>query len=226
MRQGSIGILLLLIATEGVAQSQISGGLLPELTISRTFGQDWKASLQLESMQALYSGNTEDGSSSSYEYIRTDFTTMVSRRMNPNVSVAAGYMARATESRWVQRTIQQISWVQRQAAFRIGQRIRTDQTYADGTNPIYRARYRLALDIPLQGLSLDVGEFYLIPSYEQLGVERSSEWDGESRLLARIGKLINEDLKLELGLDHRFDGYVQGEQGHRTWLMMNAFLTH
>jgi len=44
--------------------------------------------------------------------------------------------------------------------------------------------------------------------------------------LARIGKLINEDLKLELGLDHRFDGYVQGEQGHRTWLMMNAFLTH
>lgn len=205
------------------AQTEQSLGLLPQVTMSRSINEQWSVALQLESMQRTHQA-VEDGLSSDYLYIRTDITPILSYRMSSGESLAIGYMHRFVNGKDVHRTLQQYAWVQPKEGYRIAHRLRSDQTLRKGASPIIRMRYRISFDIPLEGMSQNTGEFYLVPAMEQLIIGQSDILDGETRFLLRLGRTLSVKTKVEIGLDHRFDGYLVEEERHRSWLILALFL--
>jgi hypothetical protein len=88
---------------------------------------------------------------------------------------------------------------------RFGHRFRSEQRFYDEFTA-FRFRYRLALDIPLQGLKLDVGETYLVVTNEGLLTSaKIHKPEIEYRISPSIGILLSEDLNLEFGVELRLD---------------------
>jgi hypothetical protein len=105
------------------------------------------------------------------------------------------------------RLTQQFNTTKRPQAVRFGHRFRTEERiFKDFT--IFRTRYRFAVDLPLNGARLDVGEAYFIASLEgllSLGTQQKPEID--QRTTAHIGYLFSEALKLQLGLEYRLEAF-------------------
>jgi hypothetical protein len=88
---------------------------------------------------------------------------------------------------------------------RFGHRFRSEQRFYDEFTA-FRFRYRLALDIPLQGLKLDVGETYLVVTNEGLLTStKIHKPEIEYRISPSLGVLLSEDLNLEFGVELRLD---------------------
>lgn len=88
---------------------------------------------------------------------------------------------------------------------RLGHRFRSEQRFFDEFTE-FRFRYRLALDIPLQGLKLDEGETYFIVTNEGLLTSsKINEPEIEYRLSPSIGILLTDDLNIEFGIELRLD---------------------
>lgn len=88
---------------------------------------------------------------------------------------------------------------------RFGHRFRSEQRFYDYYTA-FRFRYRLALDLPLQGLKLDVGETYLVIANETLLTSsKISKPELDYRLSPSLGLLLSEDLNLEFGVELRLD---------------------
>ncbi|GGI56014.1 DUF2490 domain-containing protein [Winogradskyella haliclonae] len=103
------------------------------------------------------------------------------------------------------RLTQQFNYTKKNQALRFGHRIRFEQRIFDQLT-VLRSRYRFALDVPLNGEKLDIGESYLVASMEALlskNVKIKPELD--HRTTAQIGWLINETSKIQLGLEYRFE---------------------
>ncbi|NRA93166.1 MAG: DUF2490 domain-containing protein [Psychroserpens sp.] len=88
-------------------------------------------------------------------------------------------------------------------ALRFGHRLRSEQRFFDDFTA-FRFRYRLALDLPLQGLKLDVGETYLILTNEALLTSANViKPEIGYRAASSLGILLSETLNLEFGLELR-----------------------
>lgn len=87
--------------------------------------------------------------------------------------------------------------------FRFGHRFRAEQRFYD-SKTVHRFRYRLALDLPLNGEKLNVGEPYLIGSTELLwSLAKPDSPSIDNRFTKQIGWLINDKTKLQFGLEYR-----------------------
>lgn len=92
---------------------------------------------------------------------------------------------------------------------RYGHRIRSEQRIFN-QKTIYRFRYRFALDTPLNGEQLDLGEAYVLASIESLiSLSRSSKPQYDQRFNANIGWLIFTNTKLQTGFEYRFEDYTK-----------------
>ena len=90
---------------------------------------------------------------------------------------------------------------------RFGHRFRFEQRLLSELT-ILRSRYRFALDFPLSGEKLDVGESYLIMSMEALLSQSSAiKPELDHRTTANIGWVISKKSKIQLGLDYRFEAF-------------------
>lgn len=88
---------------------------------------------------------------------------------------------------------------------RFGHRIRSEQRFYDNYTA-FRFRYRLALDLPLQGLKLDVGETYLVLTNEALLTSaKINKPELEYRISPSFGVLLSKDLNFEFGVELRLD---------------------
>ncbi len=88
---------------------------------------------------------------------------------------------------------------------RFGHRFRSEQRFYN-TFTAFRFRYRLALDLPLQGLKLDVGETYLVITNEGLLTSsKVHQPEIEYRISPSFGILLSEQLNLEFGIELRLD---------------------
>ncbi|WP_047549988.1 DUF2490 domain-containing protein [Psychroserpens sp. Hel_I_66] len=91
------------------------------------------------------------------------------------------------------------------STLRFGHRFRTEQRFYE-TFTAFRFRYRLALDFPLQGLKLDVGETYFVISNEALLTNSSiNKPEIDYRLSPSLGLQLTEKLTLEFGLELRLE---------------------
>ena len=90
---------------------------------------------------------------------------------------------------------------------RFGQRIRSEQRIFENET-IFRQRYRFAIDFPLNGEKLDIGEAYFVGALEGLlSLSKFSKPEIDQRTTAQIGWQISENLKLQTGLEYRFEAF-------------------
>lgn len=103
------------------------------------------------------------------------------------------------------RTTQQFNYNKKKQNIRYGHRFRAEQRFLE-TKTIFRQRYRFALDLPLNGKKLDVGEAYLVGALESLlSLSKVDTPEIDQRTTFLIGFQINEKIKLETGLEYRLE---------------------
>ena len=90
---------------------------------------------------------------------------------------------------------------------RLGHRLRADQRlYKDET--VYRFRYRIAVDMPLNGLKLDNNEFYVVISSEALSsFSTQAKPEIDQRFLLGLGYQLFNNAKFQCDLEYRFENY-------------------
>lgn len=202
------------------AQS-FQGGLVPEIVFRYKWTDKIQHITKVESMHEFYQNKPQMWN---YVYDQTDIQTFVQFRLNPFWKVAGGYQYRlegAGEN--THRAIQQSAFVQKRTGFRFGHRWRTDQSFYPSDATKWRIRYRLSAEIPLQGQSLDTGEYFLVLSGEPIYALQEGLHDLESRLSSSLGYFANRNNNLEIGLDYRLENLLGSNIHHKLWLKFGWF---
>lgn len=121
------------------------------------------------------------------------------------------------------RIIQQFKYTKQNMAVRFAHTMRFEQRILEELT-IYRSRYQFGLDAPLVGEKLDVGESYLVGSMEAL-LSQSDKIKPEidHRTTVQIGWLLSERLKIQVGLEYRFEAFNL-ETEEKLFLLTGAVL--
>jgi hypothetical protein len=202
-----------------------SGGLTPEITLSRRLAEDFQLTGKIESQHSTVNDKLPGGIDWQYRYESTDLQLFAARSLHPLWKVAGGYQYQiSASSANNHRTIQQLSYLQRLEGYRLGHRLRTDQTFYPSAANKYRLRYRLSGELPLQGFMVDPGEYYLVLSNELLVGWQGQARDLENRFALAMGWYLNRAHQLEAGFDYRTDGYLHRIIHHRLWLTLGWYL--
>jgi hypothetical protein len=206
------------------AQNTYQFGALPSLNLNRKLKKDWSINTKIESRQLLQSGEFNGNADKVYKYVLTDFSLISAKKVGLNSRIAGGYLIRFREGKLVHRFIQQYIIVQRLNAFRLAHRFLGDQTFSTNEKPEFRFRYRITSEIPLNGESVDSGEFYLKINNEYLNSFQDADYDLEIRLVPLLGYDINDNIKIELGLDYRVNSFLNNNTRHSFWTSLNFFV--
>jgi hypothetical protein len=213
-----LGLLILLLSSSLAAQNR--AGILPQINLNISLPGDWRGNAKLESRQ-IFHETDEPG----YRYERTDLAFMITRKTAAGPSWGAGYMVRLQDGVFIHRTTQQYSAVSKYSTFRLGHRLVADQTFRPEQPVEYRFRYRASSDFPLQGQSVDPGEFYLKVSNEYLGSFEGPDFDLEIRGLGALGFNLTDNNKFELGLDYRVNAFLTSPARHNFWGYLGWFVS-
>ncbi|MFB9055436.1 DUF2490 domain-containing protein [Mariniflexile ostreae] len=90
---------------------------------------------------------------------------------------------------------------------RLRHRFRAEQRMLD-SETIFRQRYRFAIDFPLKGRRLSIGEPYMFNSVEGLwSLNQGSKPEIDSRTTTQIGWQLSEVLKIQTGLEYRLEAF-------------------
>lgn len=201
----------------GNAQSSYQYGVMPSVNLQKNFPKQWKSVFKVESRQSFYKQSLK------YDYLLTDISLVVTKRIATNITVGGGYLLRAENDDFYSRAIQQISLSKNYSVLRMAHRLMTDQTFEGEGNTEFRLRYRLSTEIPLQGQSLDIKEFYLKFNNEYLNSWQRNDYDMEIRLVALLGYSLSPVNDLEIGIDYRLDSFISDNSRNRIWLSINYF---
>ena len=204
------------------SQSNYRSGLLPSLNLNKGIAKDWQLNFKIESRQLLKERSL--GNITHYHYLHTDFAFVVSNKVGFNSKIGGGYLSRLKDNTFIHRLIQQYTYVEKYASFRLAHRFSTDQTFVQGAPTEYRVRYRATFEIPLNGKSIDPKEFYLKLNNEYLNAFEAREYDLEIRFSPLLGLKLNEGNKLELGLDYRLDSFLENQTKNHFWTSINWYL--
>jgi hypothetical protein len=162
-------------------------------------------------------------------YERTDLSFMVSHKLNLNSKLAVGYMIRHLPNNFVHRFTQQFSFVRKYQGFLLSHRIRFEQEGVNMKSLNYRIRWRVSNLLALQGQSLDPKEWYLRTNLELLA--RSTKHllhtplQYELRIIPMLGYQINNNNKLELGIDYRHSRIPGRPQRNDFWIAINWYFS-
>lgn len=97
--------------------------------------------------------------------------------------------------------------------FRWGHRVRFEQRFYE-SETVFRTRYRIALDFPLQGATLNIYEFYAVITTESLySLSAKGAPDLDQRLTFGLGYQLTEALKLQIGAEYHYENYLNGANG-------------
>ncbi|NUQ23412.1 MAG: DUF2490 domain-containing protein [Saprospiraceae bacterium] len=209
---------------KNAAQSGYRIGLLPAVNINKPIGRGWAVNFKYELRQFVAEGDYSASPESAFEYDLSDFIFIASKKVGLNNTIAGGYLFRLRGATVTHRTIQQFTIVRKLNAFRLAHRISTDQTF-EPDNPVeYRLRYRLTTELPLNGESVDPGEWYVKISNEYLNSLQENSYDLEVRLIPLLGYEFNDNNKLEFGPDYRISSFLENSPRSVYWLSVNWFV--
>lgn len=218
-------LIFALITQFGIAQTRTYSGFFPEAQLTFSPVKKLKLTTKVESQHGLLSRDESANNEWKYYHDRTDFQGFAGTSINPFTSVDVGY-----QYRWdgggenSHRSIQQIGYVQPKSGFRLGHRFRTDQTFSPTEKPEFRARYRIAFDIPLDGQKVDPGEYYFVASNEPIFGLQDGIFKIENRLVGSLGYYFGPKQKLEAGIDYRTDDFLEGGLRQRIWLKVGWYV--
>lgn len=203
----------------GLAQAQTTwrAGLMPQVNVNLPLAEGWRLNTKLEVRPAITRGEV-GGARGPFEFRLADVSALAATRLATGQKLAVGYLLRFTPDGWLHRSMQQFSVVTPLSGLRLAHRVAADQTLGVDRPGIYRGRYRLSAEIPLNGTRADSGEPYVKIQQENLLILQDGAWDGEVRLVPVLGYHATEASRLELGLDWRYGQWVQSD-GRYTWFV-------
>ena len=216
-------LILLLTVSFSFGQSEYQFGLLPSFNLNKSLPNDFKLNFELELRQQLERGVFGVSGVEGYDYILTDLTFVGAKRVGVNTSLATGYLFRIRGEDIIHRSIQQFIYTKKLPSFKLSHRVVADQTYQIDQNPIFRFRYRLATEFPLNGQSVDPGEFYLKVNNEYLNIFDSGDYDLEVRATPFLGYTLTANQKFEFGLDYRISSFLDGPSSQDFWIAINWY---
>lgn len=154
-----------------------------------------------------------------------DFVHFSTFKLNINHAISLGIQYRNRELFHMGteeiRFTQQFNYKKQKLGVRYGHRFRSEQRILNNFT-IYRQRYRFAVDFPLNGEKLDIGEAYFVGSLEALlSLSKANAPETDHRTTLQIGWQLNQVLKLQTGLEHRMETYNIKTQ-HRLFMLTSA----
>ena len=204
------------------SQSDFEGLGETSFAINTDINNNYKVNFAIRSRYYLYQ---EDNFS--FENRQLDFVHFSTLNLDYNHSVSFGIQYRIRESidggSNELRLTQQFNYTKKNEALRFGHRIRFEQRILEDLT-ILRSRYRFALDFPLNGEKLDIGEAYFVGSIEALlSNSKNEQPELDHRTTTQFGWLVSEKLKLQFGMEYRFEAFnLSSDQ--KLFLLTSAIL--
>ncbi len=214
----------LLFTQNAVGQSTYQLGLLPSLNINKKFKNDWSINAKIESRQRIEQGDFNGNVAKDFKYLLTDLSFIAAKKVGLNSRIAGGYLIRLTDDKPIHRLIQQFTAIQNTNSLRLSHRLACDQTFSAIERPLFRVRYRLSSEIPLNGQSVDPNEFYLKANLELLNSFQQANYDLEFRVVPLLGYEITGNNKIEIGIDYRVNTFLNNYSKQSFWINLNWFV--
>jgi hypothetical protein len=199
------------------SQQTYQFGALPNFNLHHQLSSAWSIDYKLEHRQGFSRGVIKDDNKLNYISIFTDNSIYLFHKLDQNIKLGGGYMARFHEGKLIHRSLQVLNLNQKLAFGKLNHQFIMDQTFFQDQVPFYRWRYRIGLVLPLKNAS----KFYFKISNEYSYWIRMEQSEMEIRLIPMLGHQINANNKLEWGIDYRAFGFIQGYTDHRFWLAVN-----
>lgn len=204
----SWGLVLFLFSYVAQGQDNLTGYWQPQIGVNYKVSNNYSHNFSLAKRTfILRDSDTE------FTIRQLDLAHFSNLRIRGNQSVGIGIQYRfrglfddTAENEL--RLIQQYNITKSNGGLRFGNRFRSEQRITNSLT-IHRFRYRFALDFPLQGQSLDIGETYLVLSTESLlSVAKASLPEYDQRITANLGWVLDEKTKLQVGTEYRAENYT------------------
>jgi len=228
MKKWFISITFLLFFYNASSQEKVFyGGFFPEMAISHSYPNKLQTTFKVESSHIQFDDSQGETMQWKYIHYRTDLQGFIGIKFNPFWKASIGYQYRIEgDGPDSHRAIQQVGFIQNSPRIRFSHRLRLDQTFSTGDEDHeYRIRYRFASEIPLDGQTLNPGEFYLLLSNEIIFGTQSGESEIENRLVGSLGYYFDKKAKLEGGLDWRTDKFIAEGFRNRLWFKVGCYLS-
>ena len=217
----ALAVISLFYCYLGCSQTTSSLGLLPTFNINKSISARVKINLKTESRIGR-SSNLNEAEQNDIQWLLTDVALLSSLKLGAGQFLAAGYLIRFKENRFIHRLIQQVTWVNQYSSFRLAHRLVGDQTLDRSTT--FRLRYRIGAEIPFNGLSADAREFYLKMNNEYLNALEKGFYELEIRIIPVLGYSINDTNRIEWGLDYRWGDAFSNRASNQLWINLNWYM--
>jgi len=203
-----------------LAQENLTGYWQPQVAFNYDVATNYSHNFSLAKRTYIFLEET-----STFEVRQLDLAHFSNLKIAGNQSVGLGIQYRfrnlfEKDALNELRITQQYNMTHTSGKLRFGHRLRSEQRI---TAPItlHRFRYRFALDMPLQGEELNVGETYLVATTESLlSAARGNTPEYDQRVTLFYGWLLDKGAKLQLGTEFRSENYTQ-DTGYVFFLLTN-----
>lgn len=206
------------------AQATYQIGLLPTVNLNHGWQDRWSVNYKVETRQLFRQGTFGGESVGGPTHLLTDQSVILGRKVGLHGRLAAGFLYRLQEGANAYRFTQQYSVTQPLSGYRLAHRVVSDQTLSDDEPTVFRLRYRAVAEVPLNGRSADTKEFYFKGGAEILQSGQRADYELEIRLIPMIGYAVSNNQRIEAGLDHRTERFLEGDVRHSFWWSVNWFL--
>lgn len=209
----------------GLLQSQdnYTGYLEPNISLNYTVVDNYSHNFKVSQRSFLFDDDFE------FRARQLDVAHFSNLKIRDDQSIAFGTQYRfrkvfEDEKENELRLTQQYNIKTQKNALRFGNRFRTEQRITASLTT-HRFRYRFALDLPLNGEKLDIGEAYFVISVESLlSMAKGQLPEYDQRLTSNIGWLLNKMTKVQIGLEYRAEDFTHETENVtfiRTGLVLN-----
>ena len=219
-----IALILLLCNCWLAAQENLTGYWQPQFSLNYDVNGTYAHNFSLANRNYIF-----DKEQLLLKGRQLDLAHFSTLKIHDNQSIALGvqYRYRSNfENRGNElRFTQQYNVTHKPNVVRFGHRMRTEQRMTKSLT-IHRFRYRFAMDFPLKGEKLDLGEPYFVGSFENLlSVSKSNAPQYDTRLSVQMGWQVGQSLKLQAGLEYRLEGYSSTLSQNVVFLLTTAQLS-
>ena len=223
--KGIFIILFLLPNLCSMAQNFESGNI-SQIGINKSLPKDWKLNFSIETRQIFFDGVLGETFNENYQYKRTEFSVLGAKKIAINQNLSAGYLIRFQDTTIIHRFLQQYTIVTKFDHFKLAHRFSLNETKKENIDWEHTIRYRISIEKPFNGQSVDAKEFYGKLSNEYLLFMQNYDIsDFEIRALAAVGYSLNETHKIETGLDYRISNLPNSNKFHEFWLLLGWFVS-
>ena len=198
-------------------------GILPSINLMKKLVNNWDAQFNTEFRQGFVQNFLSEKSTFRYEYIHTDFTFILNKSNEKNIfSYGLGYVLRSEASTSeMHRFLIQIKNRSNLNNTEISYRIRIDASFQNNYSPIYRVRSKFKVSLPINNscLSFNLGN-------EFVNIFSGTSYDLEIRTLPSLTVKLNQNKKLNFGLDYRTRSFLDNPNFEGNyWITMKYFIS-